>query len=361
MSRISLSGNPSGTGTFTIASPNSNADRTLDLPDQAGMVATSGISGVNSVPVGRGAGNQSTNTAVGASALAANTTGVGVVAVGRLAASANTTGLYTTAVGEAALRDNTTGNFNTAVGNSALVFSTTGGSNVALGQEALRSNTTASNNTAVGYQAGFSNTTATNNAFLGDTAGYFTTGARSTFVGSGAGSQITTGSANTILGRFNGNQGFADIRTSSNNIVLSDGDGNPHLRSRQVIGDVTSYEYRIQTNHAFGALYDAGNLNPGASVGINVNAAGGDGSVGLIAVATRWSSVDGGDSTFLQTHSHGNTYNTYPASLLYTTVNSITISNAGGMITISNGSANALKFEVRYINLTTGDITRVNA
>jgi hypothetical protein len=33
MSRIALSGNALGTGTFTIASPNSNTDRTLDLPD----------------------------------------------------------------------------------------------------------------------------------------------------------------------------------------------------------------------------------------------------------------------------------------------------------------------------------------
>ena len=33
MSKIALSGNASGTGTFTFASPNSNTDRTLDLPD----------------------------------------------------------------------------------------------------------------------------------------------------------------------------------------------------------------------------------------------------------------------------------------------------------------------------------------
>jgi hypothetical protein len=40
---------------------------------------------------------------------------------------------------------------------------------------------------------------------------------------------VTTGSNNTILGAYNGNQGGLDIRTSSNNIVLSDGDGNPRL------------------------------------------------------------------------------------------------------------------------------------
>jgi hypothetical protein len=38
---------------------------------------------------------------------------------------------------------------------------------------------------------------------------------------------MTTGSSNTILGGYSGNQGGLDIRTSSNNIVLSDGDGNP--------------------------------------------------------------------------------------------------------------------------------------
>jgi hypothetical protein len=40
MSRIALSGNASGTGTFTIASPDSNSDRTLNLPDSAGTLAT---------------------------------------------------------------------------------------------------------------------------------------------------------------------------------------------------------------------------------------------------------------------------------------------------------------------------------
>jgi hypothetical protein len=40
MSRIALSGNLSGTGTFTIASPNSDSDRILNLPDSAGTLAT---------------------------------------------------------------------------------------------------------------------------------------------------------------------------------------------------------------------------------------------------------------------------------------------------------------------------------
>jgi hypothetical protein len=40
---------------------------------------------------------------------------------------------------------------------------------------------------------------------------------------------MTTGSKNVILGSYDGNGGGLDIRTSSNNIVLSDGDGNPRI------------------------------------------------------------------------------------------------------------------------------------
>ena len=38
MSKIALTPNASGSGTFTIASPNSDTDRTLTLPDKAGEV-----------------------------------------------------------------------------------------------------------------------------------------------------------------------------------------------------------------------------------------------------------------------------------------------------------------------------------
>jgi len=41
MSKLKLEGNASGTGTFTIAAPNSNTDRALALPDEAGTVLTS--------------------------------------------------------------------------------------------------------------------------------------------------------------------------------------------------------------------------------------------------------------------------------------------------------------------------------
>jgi len=40
MSKVAISGNASGTGTFTIQAPNSNTDRVLSLPDEAGTVLT---------------------------------------------------------------------------------------------------------------------------------------------------------------------------------------------------------------------------------------------------------------------------------------------------------------------------------
>jgi hypothetical protein len=122
--------------------------------------------------------------------------------------------------------------------------------NTAVGVGALLSNTTASNNTAVGYQAGYSNQVGTSNNFFGYQAGYSSAGAAgfqgntfmghvagnlvtigtaNSFFGTNSGQVMTTGSKNTIIGAYTGNQGGLDIRTSSNNIVLSDGDGNPRL------------------------------------------------------------------------------------------------------------------------------------
>jgi hypothetical protein len=101
-----------------------------------------------SVPTG------TVNTALGISALSSNTTsGDGNTAVGAFALGANTTGQENTAFGWNALRSNTTGESNTAVGSYALVAST-GDSNVAIGREALANITTGSGNIAIGSLAG---------------------------------------------------------------------------------------------------------------------------------------------------------------------------------------------------------------
>jgi len=50
MSKIALTPHASGTGTLTIAAPNTNTDRTLTLPDATGTVNVSGLA--NEVPAG---------------------------------------------------------------------------------------------------------------------------------------------------------------------------------------------------------------------------------------------------------------------------------------------------------------------
>jgi hypothetical protein len=70
LSKITLTGNALGSGTFTIASPDSNSDRTLNLPDNSGTILTT-----------------ATTTGIDASALS-----TGTVATARLASgTANST------------------------------------------------------------------------------------------------------------------------------------------------------------------------------------------------------------------------------------------------------------------------------
>jgi hypothetical protein len=126
---------------------------------------------VNSLTLGRGGGNDLTNTAIGYRALRDNTTGDDNTAVGSDTLRSNIGGDSNTAVGQTALVDNTTGNFNTATGVQALTANTTGIFNVANGVQTLRLNTTGSSNTAVGMEALFNNSTGSNNIGLGRDAG----------------------------------------------------------------------------------------------------------------------------------------------------------------------------------------------
>jgi len=241
MSSIVVSGDTSGA--VTLSAPAVAGTVTVTLPSASGTMAVTGgspsfaaltVTGdatIDGLTVGQGGGNVATNTAVGASALAANTTGNFNAAGGYQALILNAGGQYNTAFGAVSLAANAGGTDNSAFGTGALNANTSGSYNTGLGRSALQSNTTASNNTAVGYQAGYSQTTggasAGYNAYFGQNAGYASTGYQNTLIGRNAGSAITTGNANTILGQYNGNQGGVDIRTASNIIVLSDGDGNP--------------------------------------------------------------------------------------------------------------------------------------
>ena len=107
---------------------------------------------VNSLTVGRGAGNDSRNTTFGFQALSSNSSGNGNTSIGYQANKATVTRSGNTAFGYQALLVNTGGDSNVAVGYSALLNTSASG-NVGVGDNALQVNTTGINNTAVGRNA----------------------------------------------------------------------------------------------------------------------------------------------------------------------------------------------------------------
>jgi hypothetical protein len=269
------SGTATGNGNTAIGDAALTSNTSGSSNTAIGALAlSSNTSGSNNVAVGLNAAyymRSSDNMAVGDFAMRGSTT------------PANNIGYQNTAVGRYTMYLLTSGVVNTAVGDQALYSVTSGGTNTAVGAGALYANSTAGQNTALGYQAGFNGTTfgATGgqNVFIGYQSGYNTNHSRHTIVGWGAGNGVTTGdritafghqagsactgsfntfiggaagrdqtsgtansyigesagylmttgSKNTILGGYGGNQGGLDIRTASNNIVLSDGDGAPRF------------------------------------------------------------------------------------------------------------------------------------
>ena len=151
------------------------------------------------VYIGKAAGDTmfgNNSVAVGTQALASGSAGADeVVAIGYQA------GLYNQA------------DDNVFVGSQAgkgdATSKLTGNQNVAIGTDVMYDATTAKRNVVVGYQAGNGMTTGLNNVFVGYSAG-----------------SLMTGSNNVVIGQYDGNSGGLDIRTSSGNIVLADGNNN---------------------------------------------------------------------------------------------------------------------------------------
>jgi hypothetical protein len=237
--------------------------------------------GGNNVALGDAAGDALTtggdlNTFVGSNAGSAVTTGDSNSAFGAYAFDAGT-GSYNTAVGSGSLGNaSNAANSNTAVGYDSLTNTVTGGLNVAVGLQAGNNIgltlTAGSFVTGINYTiqtlgttdftligAG-SNTVGTTFTATGAGTGTGTASSNATYntlIGYRSGDLISGGSKNTILGRFDGNQGSIDIRNSDNNIVLSDGDGNPRLayvsaNTELVINEQSAdVDFRVECTRSF--------------------------------------------------------------------------------------------------------------
>ena len=162
------------------------------------------------------------NTAVGWSAMAVNTSGGSQVAVGEQALTASTTGTHNTAVGAQSMVANTTGSYNAALGWGSLDGNEDGSNNTGLGRQAGYRQTSGDDNVFVGYRSGDGDdadysaskntvvgvgalfgpeTGANNNSVFGYHAGYaLTTGTNNLLLGYQAGDVITTGGSNIIIG-----------------------------------------------------------------------------------------------------------------------------------------------------------------
>jgi hypothetical protein len=217
------------------------------------------------------ASSSTTNTALGASALAV-TTGTDNTAVGNGALDVNVAGASNTAVGSNALGANVSGNQNTAIGHNALLLSTVSG-NTAVGFATLDAATTATNNTAVGSNALGSVNTSGNNTAVGANAFQALTGGNNTAVGNNAGFSTTTGGSNAFLGQ---SAGFA-VTTGSNNTAvgaaaMSAGNGAP--QSNTALG-----------RGALSFASTAAAVSETVGIGFNVMAAsGGTALTGAIAI-----------------------------------------------------------------------------
>jgi hypothetical protein len=375
--------NKTAVGYQALYKHTANWDTAVGYQSLKELVAGSGNTAVGyQSAVNTTSGNN--NTVVGMLALSTNTTGAGNVAVGRGALGANTTASNNTAVGTSALNATTTGASNLAVGTAALEANTTGTANVALGFQALTDNTTASNNTAVGYQALYATTTGQYNTAVGyqagtalttsdgrstfvgwnagkayTTGGYNTcvgqasgaegiSGTYNTYIGRASGELITTGGKNTIIGCYSGNQGGLDIRTASNYIVLSDGDGNPKLQIDNTSGgNLFWLGERIENSSSRNLV-----INNANSIRINIDCDN-NGTTESFAVGKNQRSIDANNKLFEVTEagivslpfgqlqfpatqnasSNANTLDDYEEGVWTPTGNGISLTNVSGWYT----------------------------
>lgn len=114
---------------------------------------------------------------------------------------------------------------NAAIGNDALLVNTTGNNNVAVGGNTLKANTTGIRNAGLGYASLLTNVSGSYNTGAGALSLAVATGSYNTTIGFNSGGSISTGGKNSILGCYSG-FGAPISQTGSNYVVLSDGDGN---------------------------------------------------------------------------------------------------------------------------------------
>ncbi len=169
-----------------------------------GSQPNTSATGANNLFIGSGAfagiyTGTGDNTAIGHSALAANTSGANNTAVGWQSLMSNLGGSTNTAVGLNAMMTNTSGSINAAFGTNALLLNTTGEKNSVFGAGGMENNTTGSFNTGIGQDNGLNNTTGIRNVWVGWNAKSGTDGYQNIMMGYLAGASLTAGNHDNIF------------------------------------------------------------------------------------------------------------------------------------------------------------------
>tara|TARA_Y100001963_G_scaffold127691_1_gene181298 strand:- start:142 stop:2226 length:2085 start_codon:yes stop_codon:yes gene_type:complete len=217
------------------------------------------------------------NTAVGAFAGDAITTGDDNVTIGRNSGTSINTGQNNTLVGSFSGNTTTTATNLTAIGHNAgytgtaatqcvfvgaqAGYETTGSNNTFVGYQAGYYNTSPVSNTAFGYQAGFGNssskTTGNHNHSVGYQAGYsLTSGNNNVSFGTQANFALNSGSSNVTVGYqagYSGGGGVAST-TASNNILIGQG-------AMASVGDAT-HQIVIASQNGLGKGNSTGFIAP---------------------------------------------------------------------------------------------------
>ena len=245
------------------------------------------------------------NIAIGSSAGNAITTGIQNTFIGGLAGDAQTVADNNTAVGFEALTTNTNGSGSVAIGFRALKVqnysSATDSLNVAVGNNAGAAVTTGVQGVYIGALAGDADTTGGKNTYVGYNSGTANAGDQNVFIGHSAGSAITDGDKSTIIGKYDGNGSNLDIRTSDNNIVLSDGDGVPKMFHTTAYGTNGTFYIGNLTNSSYW---------PKVATSSGKNAVtfdGGAGQVGMTSDGTpMWMNRNNTDGDLIKFYAQGN-------------------------------------------------------
>lgn len=191
------------------------AGATMTGPLNVPTITSTSQAIINNLSIGRGVGNNTSNSVVGEDAGKSLAGGVGLTVFGNLALSSGNTGSWNTAIGRTALEANTTGAENTTLGAGCTSLNTTGSWNTAIGTNSLRSNTTGSANTALGRNSLYASTVGWSNTCVGYDSGVAnTTGNSNTVLGQSSLTSNTTGNLNTAIGYATLTSGVAYFNTT---------------------------------------------------------------------------------------------------------------------------------------------------